>query len=204
MENNNNNKRFTWSLVGAIVVVVIIILAVKFGGSSSSSSDTDMGYATDTDATSTVTGPVMNPSDTGTPATTSTPTPAGDTTTGPSVSVGSPSALTFAYSVTVASSTYHQNEQIAMTVSVLNLSKTTQTLSFKNGCIGTYSIGDFNLSDHVTCLATPTSFTVDPGEVKQITLIHYPSVYMIPVGSYTLHASFAGYGGNSVPVTIVQ
>lgn len=111
---------------------------------------------------------------------------------------------TLAFSVTIATSTYRQDQVIPIIVSVLNLTDASTTLSFKNGCAGDYSIGSFDMLAHTTCLASSTSFIVAPHGIRQVGLAHYPSVYKIPAGKYTLHASIVGYGGNSVPITITQ
>ena len=109
-----------------------------------------------------------------------------------------------AYSVYVATSTFGQNQIIHITVSVLNLTDASTTLSFKDGCAGDYTIGSFDMIKHTTCLSSPSSIIVPPHGIRQIGLVHYPTVYQIPVGNYTLHAFFVGYGGNSVPITITQ
>jgi|GEM_PF-4319027 hypothetical protein len=126
------------------------------------------------------------------------------TTATSSVPEASITQATLAYSVYLATTTYSQNQQIPIIISVLNLTDKPQTLSFQNGCQGDYTIGDFDMLKHTTCLPAPSSFIVPPHEIKQVKVVHYPTVYKIPVGKYTLRASIVGYGGMSTQVTITQ
>ena len=111
---------------------------------------------------------------------------------------------TFAFAVYLASSTYRTTDVIHMTVAVLNLTDKAQTLTFKDGCQGDYTIGSFDMIQHTTCQPGPTYFTVDPHSVKSVPLAHYPSIYMIPPGTYSLKGTIIGYGSMTAPITITN
>ncbi len=145
-------------------------------------------------------GSAMHSSDTYA-VSTSTENMSSSTATISGVQAGQP---TLAYSVTIATSTYGQNQIIPITITVLNLTNASTTLSFKNGCMGNYDIGGFDMLAHTSCLPAPASIVVAPHNIRQVQVVHYPSVFKLPPGNYTLTAYIVGYGGQSVPITITQ
>ena len=179
---NSAQKNYLIAVIAIIVVVLIAMAVIHPFGSNKPADSTDLS--------ATSTGASVISVSTG-----------NSSSFAPTATISAP---TMAFSVTIATSTYKQDEQIPITVSVLNLTGASTTLSFKNGCIGDYQIGDFDMLAHTTCLTAPASFVVPPHEVKQVKLVHYPSVYKLPTGKYTLRASIIGYGGMSVPITITN
>lgn len=128
------------------------------------------------------------------------------TITGGEVSYGTsplsslPKALL--YSVKTDKQSYLQNEQVVITIMVLNNTSETKTFNFPNGCQGTYEVGDFNLLEHTDCLAQPSSFVVASQQAKEVKLVHYPTLYSLPLGKQTIKASIVGYGEATAQVTI--
>ncbi len=110
----------------------------------------------------------------------------------------------FSYYLNIATTTFSQNKNIDMTLFIYNLSSTTQTLNFKNGCQASYVIGDFDMLKHIVCRPDPTSFSIEPHGIQRINLTHYPSVYTLSPGKYSLITSVVGYGGITTPITITQ
>ncbi len=179
--NTSSSKKVIASVVGVLAILVIVFLALKTDRTA------EPAASDETNASASSTTPVLTP----------VTVPASSTPVLSSTSV-------FAYSVTTPKSSYGQNEQIPMTISVLNLTNEEKTMDFKNGCMADYSIADFDMLAHITCSSGPQSFTIAPHAVKQVYVTHYPSVYVIPAGTYELKGSIVGYGGMSVPITITK
>jgi hypothetical protein len=108
------------------------------------------------------------------------------------------------YAVTTDEPSYSQNEPITIYLSVANTTKQPKTFNFTDGCQGTYTIAGFDMMKHIRCLPNATMFTIPGGELRQIKFTHYPSVAVLPVGTYTLRSHYVGYGGSSVQVTITK
>ena len=110
----------------------------------------------------------------------------------------------FSYYLNIATTTFSQNDVIPMTLFVYNLKDVPETMNFSNGCAATYRIADFDMMKHIVCQPDPTSITIAPHDIRQITLSHYPSVYQIPVGTYDLYTGAVGYGGIFTKITITN
>jgi hypothetical protein len=108
------------------------------------------------------------------------------------------------YVVGTDKSSYKQDELIHITLTVTNNTKEKSAFSFKNGCQGNYTIETFNLAPHTQCLPNASSFVMEPGETRKISMAHYPSLYKIPVGQHTLTASVIGYGSASLTINITN
>lgn len=108
------------------------------------------------------------------------------------------------YSLITSKSSYGQNEKIGMIISIGNNTDQPKTFSFKDGCQASYKIGDFDISKHIRCLPEPSSFTVEPHKTVQIGAVHYPSVYLLPVGQFDLVAEVIGYGKVNSTITITK
>lgn len=168
----------TPKLIGALIVIVAIAAAIVYFGRSHGSSAPAVS-----DTSSATTG----------------------TSTDASSSVLPSSAdNAVVYEVATAKKSYSQGEQFNILVTIINNTDAAKTFSFKNGCQGNYTIGGFDALAHTRCTPDATMFTVLPHDKATVNLTHYPSVYKIPVGSYTLHAEIIGYGGSNVPITITQ
>jgi len=124
--------------------------------------------------------------------------------TGSTTITGSLASVPFIYVVSTDKSVYSQNEQIKITISVVNNTASPKMFSFTNGCQGDYSIAGFELGKHITCLQTLSSFVVDAHHEANVPLIHYPSVAKLSVGTWPLYASIVGYGGATTTVTITK
>ncbi|MDR3558549.1 MAG: hypothetical protein P4L61_03390 [Candidatus Pacebacteria bacterium] len=187
-----------------IVAVIAIVWAAFFGSKNGATQPTS-----ETTATSTVS--VSNAASTASPASTvlasssaiqSNPSVImNGTSTFGIVSATQPFLL---YSVTTDKKTYTQNEQIDITLSVLNNSDSVRTFDFVSGCQGTYSIDGFNMLDHMRCLPGPSSAVMPAHGGVTIPLVYYPAVSVLPVGTYPLYASLIGYGGATTTVTITK
>ena len=168
----------TIKLIGALIVIVAIVWAiVYFSHSGTNAPVTSTATSTPAMATST------------------------DATASSTVSAAD---ISFIYKVTTAKTAYKQNEQFDIYVSVMNNTNENKNFNFANGCEGDYKIGSFDLKDHIRCTPDATFFTVPAHEEKVVKLVHYPTVYQIPPGKYTLTATIVGYGGSSVPITITK
>jgi len=179
MKNISNNKKIL-SVIGVLIAVAIIYgfahrTASLEGGASVNNSNISMATSSMTTSTST-------------------------DQSAPTFSVN-PNQI-FAYYLDIATTTFSQNDVIPMTLFAYNLSSIPQTMSFSNGCAGKYSIADFDMMKHITCVPGATSFVVDPHGVRKVFLEHYPSVYRIPVGRQSLYTGVVGYGGITTEVTI--
>ncbi len=123
-------------------------------------------------------------------------------------SLSSTTSLTTAdpvtYSLITSKSSYGQNEKIGMVISISNNTDQPKTFSFKDGCQASYKIGDFDISKHIRCLPEPSSFTVEPHKTFQIGAVHYPSVYLLPVGQFDLVAEVIGYSKINSTITITK
>lgn len=108
------------------------------------------------------------------------------------------------YAVVTDKQSYKQDEPISIYLSIANVSKKAKEFSFKDGCMGSYTIAGFDSAAHTRCLPNATMFTLPPGELRQIKLVHYPSIEKLPVGTHTLRAYVIGYGGWSTDVTITK
>ena len=170
-----NTSTSTKKIIGAAVVLLAIIIAVivVIAVNQGSSSPTTVN---------------VNPlTSTSTASTASSTAPAKD-------------PLTFM--VITAKKSYSQNEKIAVVVEITNNTAATTTLSFKDGCQALYTIAGFDLGTHIRCLPEASTIVIGPHQTEQTGIVHYPSVYMIPVGSYTMAVRIVGYGQIDVPVTI--
>ena len=132
----------------------------------------------------------------------------GVTLTGTSMSSASTtSALdsnSLTYGVLIATSTFKQSDIIPMTVVITNKVDTNTVFTFKNGCQASYVVGGFDYLEHTTCLPNPSTFTVASRGSVNLAITHNPSVFKLPVGTYTVKAEVIGYGDVSFPVTITQ
>ena len=110
--------------------------------------------------------------------------------------------LTFA--AITAKKSYSQNEKIAVVVEITNNAAATTTLSFKDGCQALYTIDGFDLGQHIRCLPDASTIVIGPHETAQTGVVHYPSVYQLPVGTAIMAVRIVGYGEVDVPMTITK
>jgi hypothetical protein len=200
MENNTQNqsqnltpKKSSKSVIAtvAVIVIVLVIIAVFFGKGNPGATTGQTASSTMATSTTATTTPVISPVVSSASSTAN---------SGPSLSA--PSLI---YSVYTDKKSYSQNDQIAMTISVLNNSAESKTFNFVNGCQGNYTIASFNLDQHIRCTPAPTSFVVPPHETESLKIVHYPSVYKLPIGTWPLSVEIIGYGGATIPaLTITQ
>ena len=106
------------------------------------------------------------------------------------------------YEVSTDKTEYTQNEPIIVTISINNKTNEEKTFNFNTGCQGSYEVAGFDLSKHVECIQSPSSFTVAPQTSQDIKVTHYPSLEKLPVGTHELTGKVIGYGEAKTTITI--
>lgn len=189
---NPTHKKIIQIIVG-IIVLVILIISIRHSRVSDSGS-----VATTTPGTAT--SSQMQVSSTVSGAPTLTPIMPSQSATTSTAEINLPKAII--YGVSMDKPSYKQDEQIRITLAIINNTDAAVNYSFANGCQGNYVIDSFDLSAHIRCTESPTAFRVLPHTTQNVKLVHYPSIYKIPVGTHKLTVNVVGYPGVSTSVTI--
>ena len=199
------NNTYRNIIIAAIIIVAVVIAAVALSRPGSPS-------AVSEDASSTMAGPFAATSTiSASPADQSAgmASQAG-TVNSPESPASAPSAAPihasspWAYSASTAKKSYSQNEVIAVTIKIMNMTDATTSLNFENGCQLSYTIGDFDSSQHTVCIPGGSSIVLGPHAVGTGVVDHYPSVYKIPVGTTTMDVKVVGYTELDLPIVITQ
>jgi hypothetical protein len=172
--NPTTNKKI-YPILGGLIVILAIVFAISYSRKGSAPAGTPSASVSD-QATTTA-------------------------SSSPAVSVYQP---TFAYSAVSDKKSYTQNEPITVIIAALNLTDEPQSMYFKDGCQGTFTINGFDMLAHMRCLPDATFFTIPPHEIQRVSVVNYPSVNKLAPGTYTIHASIVGYGGADVKVTVTK
>jgi len=190
---STNNK-----IIGAVVVVLAVIVWVALANRVPSTSVTAIGIDPFTASTS-IPLAIATSSDLSAVA-----SPDASAAASPTFSAAAPvmTRSPWSYSATAEKKSYGQDEQINVAMTITNMTDATTSLNFDNGCELSYTIGGFDFSKHAVCTPGQFSIVLAPHASRTGSITHYPSLYRIPVGSYTMSISVVGYSSVDLPITI--
>lgn len=176
MENPTQKKTILWIVAIAIALVIIVVTALaRYRGAPQ-----EQGIqANDSVSTTTMQDEV-------------------------SMSVATTTVPDLTFALLMDKTTYRAGDTIPFTLVIANTTKAPITLNFKDGCQAAYEIAGWKMIDHIVCTQATTSITIAPNSTKSAKIVHYPSVFRIPPGTYTLSAYAIGYGGAKRQVTITN
>jgi len=99
-------------------------------------------------------------------------------------------------------STYSDNESIKITVSATNNNSSPVTLNFPSACQVEYSVAFYDSAKDTLCAQITTSVYIPANSTHYWNIVHSPSTYKIPSGSFKLQGRVIGYGDATTVVTI--
>jgi len=191
---NTPNQTYRNVVIAVIVIAVIVIAVIALGKPS-----TPVAPAAVSETVSTSTSASLMATSTAAASSTDIAI-ASQSSIPPSAVAPMLTRSAWSYSVSMPKKSYSQNEVIPMKVTITNMTDATTSLNFENGCQLSYTVGSFDLSQHMTCISGGTSIVLGPHGTATGEVDHYPSVYKIPVGTTTMAVSVIGY--DTIPLSI--